>query len=207
MAQFDEYIGVIARTHGINGAVVLIDTPGVRVNLTPGSVVGVGYSREFARTMTVTTYEASVKSARIAFVEIVTPDDALPLVDQAVYARTTDVVVSDERYSIGDIEGCEVYDDAGHCLGRISDVWLLPANDVWIVDCADGSSIPIPVIDSVIKHVDVPNKRVKVQLLDGLDKLHTSSDEADDADPTDVHDAGADEHDIDVSDADDDHVH
>lgn len=177
MAEFDEYIGVIARTHGMNGAVVLVDTPGVRVNLSAGSTVGVGFSREFARAMTVTVYEASAKSTRIAFVEAQSANAAEPLIDQAVYARPADVAVSDERYSVGDIEGCEVVNEVGHVLGIISEVWLLPANDVWVIGCADGSTIPIPVIDSVVKHVDVTEKRVTVHLLEGLDALSTSVDE------------------------------
>lgn len=183
MAEFDEYIGVIARTHGMQGAVVLIDTPGIRVNLGPGSKVGVGFSRDFVRPMSVTLFEALEKSARIAFAEVTTTEDALPLVDQAVYARTHDVIVSSERYSIGEIEGCEAVTEAGVVLGIISDVWLLPANDVWVIECVDGSTIPIPVIDSVVRHVDITGRRIVVQLLEGLDQLNTSApDDPDDID-------------------------
>ncbi len=189
MTEFDEYIGVIARTHGMNGVVMLVDIPGVRVNLKAGSQVGVGFSREFARAMTVTTFEASAKFMRIAFAEAPSAQAASPLIDQAVYARSTDVAVSDERYSVGDIEGCEVVNENGNVLGTISEVWLLPANDVWIIDCADGSTIPIPVIESVVKVVDTLNKRVTVHLLEGLDTLNKSS--ADDADDADEQDANS----------------
>jgi len=183
MAEFDEYIGVIARTHGMNGVVVLVDTPGVRVNLSAGAQVGVGFSREFARAMTVTSFEASPKFMRIGFSEAPSAETASPLIDQAVYARAADVVVSDERYSVGDIEGCDVVDEEGRHLGAISEVWLLPANDVWIVGCPDGSTIPIPVIDSVVKTVDIAHKRITVALLDGLDALNRpSADEGDDVD-------------------------
>lgn len=186
MAEFEEYIGVIARTHGMSGAVILVDTPGVRVNLTVGSKVGVGFSREFTRQMTVTLFEASEKSMRIAFAEAPTADTAGPLVDQAVYARATDVAVSDERYSIGDIEGCTVVNEMGQHLGIVSEVWLLPANDVWVIGCADGSTIPIPVIESVVKNVDIEAKCITVHLLEGLDTLNKTAD--DDGDDSDVDD-------------------
>lgn len=189
MQEFDEYIGVIARTHGMQGVLILVDTPGVRVTLSSGSQVGVGFSREFARPMTVSVFEASAKFMRIAFAEAPSAELASPLIDQAVYARADDVAVSDERYSVGDIEGCEVVNEDGQVLGTISEVWLLPANDVWIIGCADGSTIPVPVIDSVVKAVDIVQKRVTVHLIDGLDALNKPSpDEADDVDEQDASD-------------------
>ncbi|MDZ4746259.1 MAG: ribosome maturation factor RimM [bacterium] len=177
MSEFVEYIGVIARTHGMNGAVVLVDTPGVRLHLTVGSNVAVGFSREFAHAMTITMFEASSQFTRMAFLEAPSAETASPLIDQAVYARASDVAVSDERYSVGDIEGCQVVNEVGNVLGTISEVWLLPANDVWVIECADGSTIPIPVIESVVKNVDVVGKTITIHLLEGLDTLSSSPDD------------------------------
>jgi 16S rRNA processing protein RimM len=56
----------------------------------------------------------------------------------------------------------------------------MPANDVWVVTAPDGSTIPLPVIDDVIKHVDIAQRRVTIDLLPGLrDITRTTADEND----------------------------
>ena len=81
----------------------------------------------------------------------------------------------DERYSIGDIEGCTVVSHTtGEVYGVVREVWLMPANDVWEVLAPDGSTFPLPVIESVVKHIDVANKRISVELMDGLRELNNT---------------------------------
>jgi 16S rRNA processing protein RimM len=46
----------------------------------------------------------------------------------------------------------------------------LPANDVWLMKY-NNMEIPIPVIDDVIKKVDIKNKEIYVELIDGLMEL------------------------------------
>ena len=43
----------------------------------------------------------------------------------------------------------------------------LPANDVWVMR-TDKAEIPLPVIDDVIKSVDIEKKEIRIELMDGL---------------------------------------
>ncbi len=177
----DEYIGVIGRTHGLDGTVVLIDALTLPQALAPGTRIGIGFSKDFVTMYTVAEFVATQFRTTLRLAECTTAEAAAALADQAVYASSADVGVDPEgRHRIGDIEGCEVVTTDGELLGSVTDVWLMPANDVWEVTSADGATIPLPVIDDVIRHVDVVNRRITIDLIPGLrDVTRTSADDND----------------------------
>jgi 16S rRNA processing protein RimM len=66
---------------------------------------------------------------------------------------------------------CNVFDiDKNEIIGKIVDIWEMPANNVWIVKTEQGN-VPLPVIDDVIKEKDFINKIIKIKMLDGLEEL------------------------------------
>ncbi|MBU3741309.1 MAG: 16S rRNA processing protein RimM [Candidatus Kapabacteria bacterium] len=177
-----EYLGVIGRPHGVDGTVVLIDTVGLPVRLDASSVVHVGYSRDFTKPHRVAAFQASPTRTTLRLADITSPEAATALVDQAVFVTGDTLAPSaKDRYRIGDIEGAVVIDEAGNTLGEISEVWLLPANDVWVLRRPDGTTIPLPVIDDVIRDVQIDERRVTVRLLEGLEDLDNASAEDRDA--------------------------
>ncbi|AHV97901.1 ribosome maturation factor RimM [Paenibacillus sabinae] len=80
------------------------------------------------------------------------------------------VELPENEYYFHDIIGCEVFtEEEGNApLGVITEILTPGANDVWVVKRPKGQDILIPVIDEVVLDVDVPNKRVKIQLMEGL---------------------------------------
>jgi 16S rRNA processing protein RimM len=74
---------------------------------------------------------------------------------------------ADEFY-YDDIIGCEVWTDEGKPIGKIKEILVTGANDVWVVEANEGKDILLPYIDDCILEVDVAMKRVKVHLLEGL---------------------------------------
>ena len=179
--MMDEYIGVIARTHGLDGTVLLVDAVSLPQPLVAGTRVGIGYSREFTTMYTVAEFSASPHRTTLRLVEFSTADALASLIDQAVYAASEDVGVDDsDRHRIGDIEGCRVVTSDGELIGTVTDVWLMPANDVWVVTTPDGSTIPMPVIADVVKHVNIEERCITVELLPGLREItSTSGDDSD----------------------------
>ena len=176
-----EYLGVIGRSHGVDGTVVLIDTVGLPARLDATSTVYVGYARDFAKPYRVLAFHATPQRTTMRLAGITSPEAATALVDQAVYVSSSDLAPSaTDRYRIGDIEGATVKAEDGTVLGTISEVWLLPANDVWVLQRPDGSTIPLPVIDEVIRGVDLAERTITVRLLEGLEDLSQGSTEADD---------------------------
>jgi len=155
---------------------LITETVGIIADLPAGTPIGIGFSRDFLKQYTVTEYAVSPTRTVIRVKEITTPEEAQALADNAVYVRATDVLKHDERHSVGDIEGCTVVDEHGNVIGVVTEVMLLPANDVWIVTTQNGRNIPLPVIDDVILAVDVVAKQITAHILDGLVDLDISSD-------------------------------
>lgn len=171
-AALDEFVGVVGRPHGTDGTMSIVDAPPQSLTLHEGIAVGVGYTRDFVEVYHVRSYVEHGSRRRIAFREITSAEQAILLAERAIYAPASAVnAQSDERFAIGDLLDCSVIDVNGNVIGTITDVWLLPANDVWEVTTSDGSTIPLPVIDDVILDVSVESKTITVRLMDGLDQL------------------------------------
>ena len=63
--------------------------------------------------------------------------------------------------------GLELVDEKRGSIGRVTDVIVTGANDVWVVEGPLGE-ILIPVIDDVIMDIDDDTGTVRVRLLPGL---------------------------------------
>ncbi len=69
------------------------------------------------------------------------------------------------HYFIFEIVGLKVYDEAGACLGTITDVLATGANDVYIAEKQPGEKpILIPAIKEVVRAIDLPGGRMTVRL-------------------------------------------
>lgn len=71
-------------------------------------------------------------------------------------------------YYIVDLLECEVFSVEGKKLGKVEDVFPTGSNDVYVVKNEDGKQILLPAISSVIKNVDIKNKKIIVELIEGL---------------------------------------
>ncbi len=82
--------------------------------------------------------------------------------------RKDAVVLPEDTYFIVDLIGIKVYDQDENNIGTIIDVFPTGSNDVYVVKNELGKQILLPAISSVIKQVDIPNKKMKVNLIEGL---------------------------------------
>ena len=164
-----EYLGILSRTHGVDGSIVLSDTTGLRATLAAGSTVFVGFTRDFAEPMVLADYQQSQNRTILRFIGVDNPEAATTLLEKAVYVNADDVGVDDtHRHAVGDIEGSEAFDEQGALVGTVSEVWLLPAQDVWVITTPEGSTIPLPVLDHTVLSVDIANHKITVRIPDGL---------------------------------------
>lgn len=77
------------------------------------------------------------------------------------------VPLQEGSYYIFDIVGMKVFDRAGTYLGEITDVLQTGANDVYVVETG-GRPLLIPALKQVVKEVDLPGRRMLVELPEGL---------------------------------------
>ena len=82
--------------------------------------------------------------------------------------RKDGVKLPKDSYYIVDLIGLNVETIEGEPLGKIDDIFPTGSNDVYVVKNELGKQILIPAIKSVVKEIDIENKKVKVQLIEGL---------------------------------------
>jgi 16S rRNA processing protein RimM len=74
----------------------------------------------------------------------------------------------EDEYYYYEIIGCTVVTVEDQLLGEITEILSPGANDVWVVQPPQGKPVYIPYIEDVVKQVDVANKKVVVELMEGL---------------------------------------
>ena len=74
--------------------------------------------------------------------------------------------IDEDEFFIADLIGCEVYQD--ELLGILDDVFTAGASDVYVIKRKGKKDLLLPAISSVIKNIDVVNKRIDVEVPGGL---------------------------------------
>lgn len=77
--------------------------------------------------------------------------------------------LAEGQYYRFEIIGMDVVDREDQSLGRIEEILDTGANDVYVVQSADGELL-LPAIDAVVKEVDVAGRRMVVELIEGLER-------------------------------------
>lgn len=76
--------------------------------------------------------------------------------------------LGDDEYYYDEIIDSRVFDLDGNDIGVVSEIMTTGANDVWVVQRPGQKDALIPMIDDVVKDVDVDNKRITIDALEGL---------------------------------------
>ena len=97
-----------------------------------------------------------------------TIENAEKLRNSILYINRDDANLPDGAYFIQDLIGCTVFDDnSKQVYGTVSDVTQTGANDVWHIKNGDNEYL-IPVIDDVVKRVDVESGKIYITPLKGI---------------------------------------
>lgn len=104
----------------------------------------------------------------LRFQGIQDPDQANMLRGHYLYVEEEQAVRPPHgAYFIHDIIGLTVVTTDGRVIGRIRDVLVFPANDVWVVECGE-EEVLLPAIKDVIRQVDIQGGRVVIHAMEGL---------------------------------------
>lgn len=157
-------LGKVVNTHGIRGELKIqpwCDDPGIFEELT---YVYIGGQR---RTLLRCRLH---KNCVIAAVEgIETIDAAERLRNQIVTVEREALgELPEGTYYIADLEGLPVRTAAGETLGVIDQVLKTGSNDVYVVERPGQKPLLLPVIDQVIKEVNLQEGYVLAELMKGL---------------------------------------
>lgn len=81
--------------------------------------------------------------------------------------RKSAVKLPKDTYFICDLIDLEVYDEKGMLLGTVKDVLQTGSNDVYVIQ-SSGKDILIPALKDIVKKIDLTNKKILVEMPEGL---------------------------------------
>ncbi|VAX30158.1 16S rRNA processing protein RimM [hydrothermal vent metagenome] len=165
-------VGTIPRTHGLKGEFKFhpfVTEPGILNNLNHLKLKG-GSAQET---------EFDVESLRgmpgkliVKLKGINNIDDAEAYTGQTVLAPETGFKeLPKGEYYWFQVLGLNVYDEDGHHYGQVTDIIETGSNDVYVVQDStreDSKEILIPMIDWVVKNIDIEEKKLVFDNVEGL---------------------------------------
>lgn len=163
-------IGKIINTHGIQGEVkVLVTTDFPALRFKVGNHI-------FIDTQQAQPTEVVIKSVRKQKGFLLIKFSNLEDINLVEKYKNCELMVTQAdqqplpkgQYYYREIIGLNVITEDGKLLGTISEVLAPGANDVWVVKRLQQADLLLPVIDDVVKQVDLANQQVIVELMEGL---------------------------------------
>lgn len=82
--------------------------------------------------------------------------------------RSDAAPLDEDEYFITDMIGMQVVTDQGEDFGILKDVLTTGANDVYMIDHPSAGEVLVPAIKECILEVDIPGRRMKLHVMDGL---------------------------------------
>ena len=82
--------------------------------------------------------------------------------------RNKEEKLPEDTYYIVDLIGLDIYTEDGELLGKLDDIFSTGSNDVYVVKNSEGKQILLPAISDVIKNIDLEQKKIVVNLIEGL---------------------------------------
>ena len=162
-------IGKIVNTHGLRGEVKIVpwtDTPDVFEDLT---VIYIKNKSEY-KPLNIESVRYQKNNLIVKFKEYSDINDILQYKHAVLYAERDDLGELPEGvYYIVVLIGLVVFTESGEKIGIIADVFNTGANDIYDVKREGKKNLLLPVIDDVVKEIDLENKRVTVHVMEGLE--------------------------------------
>ncbi|QBR47886.1 ribosome maturation factor RimM [Leuconostoc kimchii] len=171
MTNIENYfkVGTIVNTHGIRGEVkIMAITDFAADRFKKGAELQIDTKQGFL--------PMKVQSSRLHKNMWLVLFEGITNINDIEKYKTHDIYVygearqelDDDEYYYDEIIDSRVVDLDGHEIGVVSDIMTTPANDVWTVKREGKPDALIPMIDDVVKNVDVEQHLITIDALEGL---------------------------------------
>lgn len=160
-------VGKIINTHGIKGEVKIYPMTDDIERFSDLERIYIG---DVKRKVNLKTVRYHKGFPIIGFEEFDDINQILPFRDQFIYVDDKDrITLPEDHYFIYDLVDCEVFDMNLNKIGYINDVLQNVSNDVYVVkDEINHKEYLIPAVKQFVKLVDVENKRVVIDPIEGM---------------------------------------
>lgn len=162
-------IGKIVNTHGLRGEVKIVPWTDSADDFEYISNVFVKVKSEY-KPLTIKNIKYQKSNLIVKFAEFDDINEILPYKGMTLYADRDELGELPEGvHYIVDLIGLDVVTESGEMVGTIADVFNTGASDIYDVKRDGKKNLLLPVIDDVVKEIDIENGRVTVNVMEGLD--------------------------------------
>lgn len=163
-------VGKIVNTHGIKGEVrVMPTTDFVTERFAKGQDLYLQQAGQPLK-LTVETARQHKGFILVKFVGYDNINDVQGFRDHELMVSAADQQpLDDGQYYYHQIIGLDVKTTDDETIGTIKEILSPGANDVWVVQRPGKKDLLLPVIDDVVKDVDLDKNEVLVELMEGLE--------------------------------------
>ena len=163
-------VGKIVNTHSLKGEVkVISSTDFEEQRFEKGTELLITRGNQVVKEVTVESYRTHKNNLLVKFVGIDSIEEAEKLKNLQIKIESDNIgELEENEFYFHEIIGCEVFDENGKSLGEISEILTPGANDVWVIKSQNGKEILIPYIEDVVKKIDVENKKIDIEVMEGL---------------------------------------
>lgn len=161
-------VGVVTQTHGIRGEVkvfpttddvnrfkklkeVILETEKERLTLT---IEGVKFFKQYV-ILKFREYDSINDIEKYKGARLLVP-------------REKAVKLQKDEYFVADLIGMQVVTEDGALFGNLKNVLGTGANDVYVVETAEGKEVMLPAIKECVLQIDMEKGVITVHIMDGL---------------------------------------
>lgn len=166
------HVGKIVNTHGLAGEVRVISTtdfPDERYKKGNTLYIFQNGAKE-GIAVTVKTHRKHKNFDLLSFEQFKNINDVEKYKGSILKVSKDQLTELDEgEFYYHELIGCKVYNEKDILLGEVKEILSPGANDVWVIKRAErGKDILIPYIPLVVKNVDVKEKKIIIEEIEGL---------------------------------------
>lgn len=163
-------VGKIVNTHGIKGEVKIVRITDFDERFTPGNRLFLfKKGSNEPEIVTIKSHRQHKGFDMVLFEEYNNINDVEPLKESLLkITEAYQTPLEEDAYYYHEILGCEVKTTDGRMLGEIKEILSPGANDVWVVKQTGKKDLLIPYIEDVVTDVDINNKQVTIEPMEGL---------------------------------------
>lgn len=162
-------IGKIINTHGIRGEVKVLRISDFEERFNVGEVVYLEKNKNDLVELTINGHRMHKGYDLLRFEGYDNVNDVEQF--KGFYLKISEdqlTELEEGEYYYHEIIGCDVHTIDKTYIGKIKEILSPGANDVWVVKPEKGKDVLIPYIEEVVKSVDIDEKMVIIEPMEGL---------------------------------------
>ena len=161
-------VGIITQTHGIRGEVKVFPTTDDAARFKKLKEVIMDNDRERMK-LEIEGVKFSKQYAILKFKGYDSINDIEKYKGAKLYIKREQAVkLKKDEYFIADLIDMDVVTEDGDYFGRIKDVLVTGANDVYVVTREDETEVLLPAIKDCVREINMEQNKVTVHIMDGL---------------------------------------